>query len=325
MKNQVIDQLVIVSADISCWSGMKVLDESDIAIGDGGKLPDNTAATKGSKFLVLPERLKTLRNFGTKVDNYLTKIGLKFGKVHLVPNTKLDLVLKELEAFDKEYQKIVEQFVANYPSYVQECAAKNEKEFANGDAIRAAAPSQSWIRNRFGFDIIHYKMNPGSASNEKNLVKQVTGLAGKLLSEIEDDAVVFLRDKHNQVKWGPKTLSPLKRWKEKLESLVFLDQRFSSLISLLDDAITAPSNNVSAYNRALAAASVMSNPAARDAYLDSGAWQQIYGASTFNSNIVQSNIFQLETSVAEVKLENLDVAQSVKPVASNHSLALDFF
>lgn len=328
-QNAILDQIAIVSTDISCWAGQKVMEDEDIALGDGGKLPDSTAATKGAKFLVLPKRLKPLRSSSSRNDSYLASIGLKFGKAYLIPVSKLADVLAQLEEFKTDHQKAVDEFCRNYLKYVDECANNNEAEFSSGNAIRNAAPSQDWVRNRFGYEVIHYKMLAETSQEEEKLVGQVTGLAGRLLQEIEEDAEKFLRNKHNQKVWSDKTLSPLKRWKEKLESLAFLDQRFSSLVSLLDDAINAPDNGIASFNRALAAALVMSNSVARDAYLESGLWQQTYGQNALKL----TDYSDCQTTLPTEDLSgHSDTHSEFKHVVGGsfgskpqHTISLDFF
>lgn len=230
-----LDRLAILQVDFDIWSGQTKLDDPDVKIGVGGELPPKEFASLGQKYLIDKEHLRPFHRLKTEARRLCLAIGMPFMNGFAVPLDKVDGVCSELDKISVEMNSLKIDFLSSYQQYVNSWEAKNP-DYA--DAIRAGSLPMEVVDKRIGFDYQVFQVNPVNDVQSKKLNSMASGLSDVLMDEIIDEANKFF---HSNLKGretvGTTTRKTLKRLRDKVEGLSFLDSRFLKIVELLEKTL----------------------------------------------------------------------------------------
>lgn len=264
-KLETLERVDLVSIDCSIWSGRKRLRSDDIQLGKGGKLPPEQVASLGSKRIIDPEDLSVFHTLKKRAERTCEAIGVRFLGGYAIPREKTEAVsqtlaeiaqsfTKEKENFLQRYDEAVEDWVRQYPDFERQ--------------LRKELTPLEQVRTRIGFEYAMYRV-AGAETAIGNLGDQVGRLGSQLLREIAVEA----RDLYEQSfagsagsdrKASRKALGPIRRMREKLAGLGFLDAAVAPMVKTIDALFAAVSKTGpledALYDQALSIVLILSDP-----------------------------------------------------------------
>jgi hypothetical protein len=230
-----LDNLAIVQLEMHLWTGKVKLDDPDIKLGVGGKIPPKELAELGRKYVIDRAHLRPFGRLKTSARRLCLNHGMPFMNGFAVPMACIDIIQRGLDEIADETHHLKVNFVDQYDDFVDEWVNKNP-EYAH--AIRAGALPKAVVENRISFDYQVFKIDPVNPAEAKKLNSKASGLAEELINEIVAEANDFF---HNNLKGREvckgSTRMTLRRLRDKVDGLSFLDSRFSSVVKLLTTTI----------------------------------------------------------------------------------------
>lgn len=139
----------IFNLDIHIWSGVARVRREDLPDEVVQALPPAELATLGSKKLIDPTILNVFKSLKTQAWSACNDRGTRFLGGFLVANDSADNVIDKLVDLRDKFNDKAYELLANYDDLVDEWVAQQSSEWA--PMIRAALPTQSEIKHKFGF------------------------------------------------------------------------------------------------------------------------------------------------------------------------------
>jgi hypothetical protein len=257
-----LDNLAIVQLEMHLWTGKVKLDDPDIKLGVGGKIPPKELAELGRKYVIDRAHLRPFGRLKTSARRLCLNHGMPFMNGFAVPMSAIDAIQRGLDDIAAETHRLKVNFVHQYDDFVGEWVNKNP-DYAH--AIRAGALPKAVVEKRISFDYQVFKIDPVNHSEAQKLNIKASGLSEELIDEIVVEANDFF---HNNMKGSESckgsTRKTLQRLRDKVDGLSFLDSRFSSIVQLLTTTIQRyPAGGKSAegeqYFRILSAVLILSS------------------------------------------------------------------
>ena len=267
LENQLetLERVDLVSIDCSIWSGRKRLRSDDIKLGAGGKLPPAQVASLGSKRIIDPEDLSVFHALKKRAERTCEAIGVRFLGGYAVPREKTEAVSQTLGEIAKSFTKEKEEFLQRYDGAV-EAWVKQYPDFER--QLRKELTPLEQVRTRIGFEYALYRV-AGTATATGHLGDQVGRLGSQLLREIAVEArelyeQSFAGSAGSDRKASRKSLGPIRRMREKLAGLGFLDSAVAPMVKTIDALFaavpkTGPLEDA-LYDQALAIVLILSDP-----------------------------------------------------------------
>lgn len=208
-----LNNIDVVAVECRKFGGLCTLDDSE------ANVDNEQVATKGNKRII---DLKALRPFASLKYAYL-KVCLRYGTSFMggfaIPKANTQLVLEELARIKKEWDLSVEDFIAAYPTHVEEWA---QAKPSWADSIRRDAPSPGSVRRSFRFSYQAFEVNPSLVDNAGSMVEEDLGsLSYKVCKDVSDEMKENFREHKQQV--SQKTRRVLERARDKFLAFQFLD------------------------------------------------------------------------------------------------------
>ncbi len=230
-----LDKLAIFQIDFDIWSGQVKLESPDLKI-DKDDAPDKEVVDLGRKYIIERKHLRPFNTLKTQARRLCLRHGMKFFEgAFAIPIEKIDVVSAELDGISSQMLDIKSNFVSNYDQWVDEWIHK-KPEYA--EAIRIGRLPASVVEKRFGFDYQIYQMNPVNEVQSNKLNGMANGLADELMDEIVGEAETFYQSNlKGKETCQVTTQKTLKRLRDKVDGLSFLDSRFLSVVELLSKTI----------------------------------------------------------------------------------------
>jgi hypothetical protein len=247
----ILDRLVVVKLDATLWGGRKKLRKEDLILADGSVLPPEDLASLGSKRIADPKDLAVFHRLKKEAERHCLKAGTRFLGGFAIPEGSLDRIRQELERLAVSFAAARAQFLARYDQTIEDWVARHP---AFAPAIRRAVDPVHVVAANLRFDYVVFRVSPpepsaGEGSGGDDLVtppsavnqplaRRIGCLSETLFREIAQDA----RDLVDSSLLGKtavtrKALSPLKRMREKLDGLAFLDHRVQPVVETLGDLL----------------------------------------------------------------------------------------
>ena len=231
---QVLDQMSVVSVEVTTWSGARKLKPEDLDLGNGGQLPSEEVVSLGSKKLCDKVLLLPFTRLREQANRLCATAGVRFLGGYAMPNSAVASLSQGLDQLGQEFNDLKQAFLADYSNHVDDWV-KQHPEFA--EAIRSAAPDVNNVGQRFSFDYTVIKV-AAPAELSQRLEKQVCRLGDTLRDDISQEARRLFRDTFKgRTEVGQKALRPLRRLREKLHGLAFLDDSIAPLVQWLDEGL----------------------------------------------------------------------------------------
>lgn len=230
------EKLVVVHLDFRQWTGTTVFKETDFQIGENGRLPPKAIIRElGSKNIIDPKLLERFNTIKQRARSLLEANGVPFMGGWGIPLDRAEEILKELKTHADEYESEKAEFLKNYDVKVDEWIRQNpEFETQLREAVKTAFDVDSRIYARF----TAVKIAP--VGDNDGLDAEVGSLGGRLLKSISQAATRLLVESltgKNETGVTQRPVGTLRKMREKLLGLQFLDDGISPLISMIDETI----------------------------------------------------------------------------------------
>lgn len=234
-----LERVEIIALDTPIWSGETRLRAEDIQLGPGGKLPPEKVANLGSKKIIDPEDLKVFRMLRKRAERACEAAGIRFLSGYAIPRERTEAVAAELEAIAQRFEQAKSDLLATYETRVEQWIGQN-KDFE--EALRRAIIPATEVRNRLGFEYCIYRVQ--STSEKGHLADHAGRMGGRLLNEVAtaarellDNSLTADPEELDQLGATHKVLLPLRRMRDKLNGLSFLDSAIDPMVKAIDEVL----------------------------------------------------------------------------------------
>jgi len=234
----ILDQVVLIKVDATIYGARKKLNKEDLVLADGSKLPPEDLASLGSKRLLDPDRLSVFNRLKKEAERICLRVGTRFLGGFIVPVAAAARVTAELDRIAGDFAEARAEFLDGYDAAVQDWMVKHP-EFAG--IIEKAIDSVALVATRLTFDylVVSVALPEQLPKQEvERLESKIGSLSEQMFHEISVDANLLVEQSllgKEQVTRN--ALRPIKRIRDKLDGLSFLDYRVAPVITTIDDLL----------------------------------------------------------------------------------------
>ena len=234
----ILDQMVLVKVEATIYGARKKLKIEDLMLVDGSKLPPEDLASLGSKRLLDPDQLTVFNRLKKEAERICLRIGTRFLGGYAIPCASAPGIIAELERIALDFAAAKTEFLAGYDAAVTDWVVRHP-EFAG--IIEKAVDSVEFVSTRFSFDYLVVTVGLPEALPAEDIVRlesKIGSLSEQMFYEIAVDANQFIEQSligKDQVTRN--ALRPIKRMRDKLDGLGFLDYRVAPVVSTIDDLL----------------------------------------------------------------------------------------
>jgi Protein of unknown function (DUF3150) len=263
--NIILDHVVLVKVDANIYGARKKLKKEDLVLADGSKLPPEDLASLGSKRLLDPDKLTVFNRLKKEAERICLRVGTRFLGGFAIPVGSAAGITAELERIALDFSEAKTDFIAGYDAAVTDWVVRHP-EFAG--IIEQAVDSVEFVSTRLSFDYLVVSVALPESLPEKEferLESKIGSLSEQMFHEIAVDANLLVEQSllgKEQVTRS--ALRPIKRIRDKLDGLGFLDHRVAPVVSTIDDLLARIPNKGaiegSLLQEILATAMLLSDP-----------------------------------------------------------------
>ena len=235
----ILEQMVLVKVEANIYGARKKLKKEDLMLADGTKLPPEDLASLGSKRLLDPDKLSVFNRLKKEAERICLRIGTRFLGGYAIPGDSATDIIAELERIALDFTAAKMEFLAGYDAAVSDWVVRHP-EFA--DIIEKAVDSVEFVSTRLSFDYLMVTVGLPAALPAADIVRletKIGSLSEQMFYEIAVDAHLFIEQSligKDQVTRN--ALRPIKRMRDKLDGLGFLDYRVAPVVSTIDDLLS---------------------------------------------------------------------------------------
>ncbi|MCQ8130043.1 DUF3150 domain-containing protein [Methylomonas rivi] len=236
--NIILDRVVLVKVDANIYGARKKLKKEDLVLADGSKLPPEDLASLGSKRLLDPDKLTVFNRLKKEAERICLRVGTRFLGGFAVPVESAAGITAELERIALDFAAAKTEFLAGYDAAVTDWVVRHP-EFAG--IIEQAVDSVEFVSTRLSFDYLVVSVALPESLPEKEIERldsKIGSLSEQMFHEIAVDANLLVEQSllgKEQVTRS--ALRPIKRIRDKLDGLGFLDHRVAPVVSTIDDLL----------------------------------------------------------------------------------------
>lgn len=234
----ILDRVVLVKVDANIYGARKKLKKEDLVLADGSKLPPEDLASLGSKRLLDPDKLTVFNRLKKEAERICLRVGTRFLGGFAVPVESAASITAELERIALDFAAAKTKFIAGYDAAVTDWVVRHP-EFAG--IIEQAVDSVEFVSTRLSFDFLVFSVGlPDSLppADIARLDSKIGSLSGQMFYEISVEANQLIEQSllgKEQVTRN--ALRPIRRMRDKLDGLGFLDHRVAPVVSTIDDLL----------------------------------------------------------------------------------------
>ena len=234
----ILDQVVLVKVEANIYGARKKLKKEDLVLADGSKLPPEDLASLGSKRLLDPDQLTVFNRLKKEAERICLRIGTRFLGGFIIPSSSASEITRELDRIAEDFGKAKTEFLAGYDQAVKDWMVKHP-EFAG--IIEKAVDSVEFVSTRLSFDYLVLAVAMPETLPEKDIERlesKIGSLSEQMFHEIAVEANHLIEQSllgKDQVTRS--ALRPIKRIRDKLDGLGFLDYRVAPVVSTIDDLL----------------------------------------------------------------------------------------
>ncbi len=261
----ILDRVVLVKVDANIYGARKKLKKEDLVLADGSKLPPEDLASLGSKRLLDPDKLTVFNRLKKEADRICLRVGSRFLGGFAVPVESAADITTELERIALDFAAAKTEFIAGYDTAVTDWVVRHP-EFAG--IIEQAVDSVEFVSTRLSFNFLVVSVGlPDSLppADVARLESKIGSLSEQMFYEISVEANQLIEQSllgKEQVTRN--ALRPIRRMRDKLDGLGFLDHRVAPVVSTIDDLLARIPNKGaiegSLLQEILATAMLLSDP-----------------------------------------------------------------
>jgi hypothetical protein len=261
----ILDRVVLVKVEANIYGARKKLKKEDLVLADGSKLPPEDLASLGSKRLLDPDQLTVFNRLKKEAERICLRVGTRFLGGFAVPVESAASITAELERIALDFAAAKTEFIAGYDAAVTDWVVRHP-EFAG--IIEQAVDSVEFVSTRLSFDFLVVSVGlPDSLppADVARLESKIGSLSEQMFYEISVEANQLIEQSllgKEQVTRN--ALRPIRRMRDKLDGLGFLDHRVAPVVSTIDDLLARIPNKGaiegSILQEILATAMLLSDP-----------------------------------------------------------------
>lgn len=237
IKKRISDLLVVVMPEFHQWTGAVVFRPEDFDIGEGGNLPpEDVTASLGAKKICDPALLRGFSQLKSRAERLLDENGIAYCNGYAIPIDKSRGVLSQLDKIVDDYEDLRERFLMSYDLYVEDWASQHP-EFA--DQIRRGKKSRQEVGRSISADYKVVQVYPFNKDDEAYEAE-----AAELTDTLYESTVKMADQLYKDSFQGRSEVTArcfgvLKRIREKLDGLTFLDNSLRPIVQMIDSTLRA--------------------------------------------------------------------------------------
>ena len=237
--NIILERVVLVKVEANIYGARKKLKKEDLVLADGSKLPPEDLASLGSKRLLDPDQLTVFNRLKKEAERICLRVGTRFLGGFAIPNESAAGITSELERIAQDFAVAKTEFLAGYDAAVTDWVVRHP-EFAG--IIEQAVDSVEFVSTRLSFDYVLVSVGLPEAlppDDVTRLETKIGSLSEQMFYEISVDANQFIEQSllgKDQVTRN--ALRPIRRMRDKLDGLGFLDYRVAPVVNTIDELLT---------------------------------------------------------------------------------------
>jgi hypothetical protein len=234
----ILDKVVLVKVEANIYGARKKLKKEDLVLADGSKLPPEDLASLGSKRLLDPDQLTVFNRLKKEAERICLRVGTRFLGGFIIPSESASTITGELDRIAEDFAKAKADFLAGYDTAVNDWLVKHP-EFAG--IIEKAVDSVEFVSTRLSFDYLVLAVAMPETLPEKDIERlenKIGSLSEQMFHEIAVEANHLIEQSllgKDQVTRS--ALRPIKRIRDKLDGLGFLDYRVAPVVTTIDDLL----------------------------------------------------------------------------------------
>jgi hypothetical protein len=234
----ILDRVVLVKVEANIYGARKKLKKEDLVLADGSKLPPEDLASLGSKRLLDPDKLTVFNRLKKEAERICLRVGTRFLGGFAVPVESAASITTELERIALDFAAAKTEFIAGYDAAVTDWVVRHP-EFAG--IIEQAVDSVEFVSTRLSFDFLVVSVGlPDSLppADVARLESKIGSLSEQMFYEISVEANQLIEQSllgKEQVTRN--ALRPIRRMRDKLDGLGFLDHRVAPVVGTIDDLL----------------------------------------------------------------------------------------
>lgn len=230
----ILDQLAIIKIEATLWSGRKQLHPEDLILGNGSRLPPRDLASLGSKRIADPKDIQVFARLKKEAERCCQRVGSRFIGGYAVPSSEVDAVIVQLDLIRQKFEAARFDFLSRYDAAISDWADQHP-DFKG--AIRRAVDPVSKVASLLSFDFVVFRLRSLEASAEC-LERKLKTLPETLMCEIAADARTFAAESLTGKSVATRrVMSPLRRIRDKLQGLSFIDATLQGWVDALDELL----------------------------------------------------------------------------------------
>ncbi|CAD6875357.1 DUF3150 domain-containing protein [Methylomonas fluvii] len=234
----ILDRVVLVKVDANIYGARKKLKKEDLVLADGSKLPPEDLASLGSKRLLDPDKLTVFNRLKKEAERICLRVGTRFLGGFAVPVESAASITAELERIALDFAAAKTEFIAGYDAAVTDWVVRHP-EFAG--IIEQAVDSVEFVSTRLSFDFLVVSVGLPEGLPPADIARldsKIGSLSEQMFYEISVEANQLIEQSllgKEQVTRN--ALRPIRRMRDKLDGLGFLDHRVAPVVSTIDDLL----------------------------------------------------------------------------------------
>lgn len=231
----ILERIVLIKVEANIYGARKKLKKEDLVLANGSKLPPEDLANLGSKRLLDPEQLSVFNRLKKEAERICLRIGTRFLGGYAIPCDAAPDIIAELERIALDFAQAKTTFLAGYDAAVTDWVVRHP-EF--GYIIEKAVDSVEFVSTRLSFDylVVTVGLPEGlPAQDVEHFESKIVSLSEQMFYEIAVEANQFIEQSligKEQVTRN--VVRPLKRMRDKLDGLGFLDYRVAPVVCTID-------------------------------------------------------------------------------------------
>ena len=236
--NIILERVVLVKVEANIYGARKKLKKEDLVLADGSKLPPEDLASLGSKRLLDPDQLTVFNRLKKEAERICLRVGTRFLGGFAIPNESAGGITAELERISQDFAVAKTEFLAGYDAAVTDWVVRHP-EFAG--IIEQAVDSVEFVSTRLSFDYLLVTVGLPEALPPEDVARletKIGSLSEQMFYEISVEANQFIEQSllgKDQVTRS--ALRPIRRMRDKLDGLGFLDYRVAPVVNTIDDLL----------------------------------------------------------------------------------------
>jgi hypothetical protein len=231
----ILDRVVLVKVEANIYGARKKLKKEDLVLADGSKLPPEDLASLGSKRLLDPDRLTVFNRLKKEAERICLRVGTRFLGGFAIPSESAAGITLELERIAQDFASAKAEFLAGYDAAVTDWVVRHP-EFAG--IIEQAVDSVEFVSTRLSFDFLIVTVGVPDTLPPEDLARletKIGSLSEQMFYEISVEANHLIEQSllgKDQVTRN--ALRPIRRMRDKLDGLGFLDYRVAPVVGTID-------------------------------------------------------------------------------------------